>query len=289
MSVVSAGRRVRRLWREAHTDAEMHWQGYVSWRDRLKTLGVFPGPRLRVLEVGTGDRAQLALLFAADHATVTALDLAPVALGSRRPSMWTALLRTRGARVSTHAVARDILHTFRYWAHLGRLSGRRLPFRRVRLVQADAVRLPFPDASFDLVVSSAVWEHLPDVTAATREVRRVLAPGGTAIIQIALFPALQGGHHAEWHSADPTERRSIRPWDHLREGRRPFPTYLNEWREADYRQAVERIFPQTAWEDGEERGQQYLTDAQRAELSGFTERDLLMSGVTAWARRPHQS
>ena len=71
------------------------------------------------------------------------------------------------------------------------------------MVQGDAARLPFPDASFDLVVSSAVWEHLPDVEGATREVGRVPSHDGLAVIQVALFPALQGGHHAEWHSIDP--------------------------------------------------------------------------------------
>ncbi len=43
---------------------------------------------------------------------------------------------------------------------------------------ADAESIPYPDASFDLVVGHAVLHHIPDVELALREVLRVLKPGG---------------------------------------------------------------------------------------------------------------
>ena len=43
---------------------------------------------------------------------------------------------------------------------------------------ADAERIPYDDATFDLVVGHAVLHHIPDVELALREVLRVLKPGG---------------------------------------------------------------------------------------------------------------
>ena len=45
-------------------------------------------------------------------------------------------------------------------------------------VLADAARLPFRDASFDLYASFETIEHVEDDPAVVREARRVLAPGG---------------------------------------------------------------------------------------------------------------
>lgn len=55
--------------------------------------------------------------------------------------------------------------------------------RNVEFVEAEAERLPFPDASFDVVVSNGVIDLIPDKEAVFAELRRVLSPGGR--IQIA--------------------------------------------------------------------------------------------------------
>ena len=49
---------------------------------------------------------------------------------------------------------------------------------------ADAERLDFPDNAFDLVYSHGVLHHTPDTPAAIREVRRVLRPGGRAVVML---------------------------------------------------------------------------------------------------------
>ncbi len=50
-------------------------------------------------------------------------------------------------------------------------------------VKADITALPFEADAFDLILCSHVLEHVPDDDAAMRELARVLAPGGLAVIQ----------------------------------------------------------------------------------------------------------
>jgi SAM-dependent methyltransferase len=45
----------------------------------------------------------------------------------------------------------------------------------------DGQRLPFPDASFDVVFSSNVLEHIAALDSVQREIARVLRPGGVAL------------------------------------------------------------------------------------------------------------
>ena len=47
-----------------------------------------------------------------------------------------------------------------------------------RWVEADALRLPFPDTHFDLVTSAFGFRNLADYDAGLREIARVLKPGG---------------------------------------------------------------------------------------------------------------
>jgi SAM-dependent methyltransferase len=48
----------------------------------------------------------------------------------------------------------------------------------------DITRLTYPDGSLDLIVSSDVLEHVPDVSAAFRESARVLRPGGAHVFTV---------------------------------------------------------------------------------------------------------
>ena len=55
---------------------------------------------------------------------------------------------------------------------------------RVQLDEGLATALPYPDASFDRVISSLVVHHLADADKrrALAEIRRVLAPGGIFLL-----------------------------------------------------------------------------------------------------------
>lgn len=50
--------------------------------------------------------------------------------------------------------------------------------------------LTYPDASFDLVLTSETLEHVPSLDAALREIKRVLVPGGWHVFTIPWLPTV---------------------------------------------------------------------------------------------------
>jgi SAM-dependent methyltransferase len=55
-------------------------------------------------------------------------------------------------------------------------------YGRLPITLSDGRLLPFPDASFDLVLSFDVFEHIPDSDGHLREVRRILRSNGTYLL-----------------------------------------------------------------------------------------------------------
>lgn len=80
----------------------------------------------------------------------------------------------------------------------------------VRFVAHDLhERLPFADAAFDRVVSGLVLEHLHDLDGFFREARRVLRPGGVAVVS-GMHPAMMlRGTQARF--TDPATGEVVRP------------------------------------------------------------------------------
>jgi ubiquinone/menaquinone biosynthesis C-methylase UbiE len=107
-----------------------------------------------------------------------------------------------------------------YWAGQARkrgaqaanidLAGHKLT-RGARLASApaqvlgDALKLPFPDGSFDRVLSICAIEHFDDGPQALSEMARVLAPGGELVMSAdtlsrkALYPDLFAAHAQRYH------------------------------------------------------------------------------------------
>ena len=59
---------------------------------------------------------------------------------------------------------------------------------RIALECVDAKALPYPDQSFDGVISNSIIHHLPDPMAAFREIGRVIRPGGLILIRDLMRP-----------------------------------------------------------------------------------------------------
>lgn len=99
---------------------------------------------------------------------------------------------------------------------------------RMRFVVGTAERLPWPAASFDLVVSTTSFDHWASQRAGLAECARVLAPGGCLVLadqfSVLLVPTLLGGQHDKAR----TKRRATRlvraaglrtpRWHHVRAG-----------------------------------------------------------------------
>jgi len=106
-----------------------------------------PGERVLDLGSGAGTDSLVAAQMVGDEGGVTGVDMTPEMLARAR------------------AAAGDMRVT------------------NVEFVEAEAERLPLPDASFDVVISNGVIDLIPDKDAVFAEIFRVLAPGGR--IQIA--------------------------------------------------------------------------------------------------------
>lgn len=80
--------------------------------------------------------------------------------------------------------------------------------RNVRVASGQATAIPLDSASVDRVVSVQVLEYVADVPAALHELRRVLRPGGRAVLWVTDWSTLS------WHSGDAARMaRMTAAWD----------------------------------------------------------------------------
>ena len=84
-------------------------------------------------------------------------------------------------------------------------------------------RMPFPDASFDLVTCLDVLEHTPDDRCTLSELRRVTRPAGTLVVTVPAYQALWSahdvvnGHYRRYRVHELRAAAQEAGWYHLRD------------------------------------------------------------------------
>jgi SAM-dependent methyltransferase len=91
-------------------------------------------------------------------------------------------------------------------------------------VKMDIHEMPFEDSRFDAVLCNHVLEHVSDDIKAMSEIRRVLKPGGWAIMQIPFFSPVPDVTFEDHTITDKREREKIFGQDdHVRKYGRDYP------------------------------------------------------------------
>jgi ubiquinone/menaquinone biosynthesis C-methylase UbiE len=83
-------------------------------------------------------------------------------------------------------------------------------------IKADICDLPFKDNSFDFIICNHVLEHIPDDIKAMQELYRVLAPKGTAILQVPYDANLIKTFEDNTITDQKQRTRIFGQYDHLR-------------------------------------------------------------------------
>jgi SAM-dependent methyltransferase len=100
-------------------------------------------------------------------------------------------------------------------------AGCSFPGDKIEYRMEDAAKTSFKDEQFDLCLSIATLEHVPDPQAVLQEMLRVTKVGGFCYVQAGPLYHSPFGHHMFAYFAD-------YPWIHVRKTREEILTYIKE-------------------------------------------------------------
>ena len=103
--------------------------------------------------------------------------------------------------------------------------------KELQLITFDGVKIPFPDNTFDVVMSNAVLEHVMKIPSAVKEMARVTNEDGINYHRYHNYYSFSGNHK-------PYELNRKHPWGHLRGLIETSPEHLNKVKIYD----LEKIF-----------------------------------------------
>ena len=265
----------------AETEINDHYQLSEMIRKYVK----IEVEKAKILDIGCGRTATQTALFKADGADVTGIDM-EVATYRMNTRTLIDIIKTNGMERAVKSLFRHVLFDKRFFSELSLKYGKVIPFDQLNTRVMNATRLSFPDNIFDFIYSAWAFEHIDNVSAAIKEVNRVLKPAGIAWIAIHLFHSLSGGHHLDWIYPDKSPSGKVPPWDHLLENKYPVNTYLNKLRLKEYREIFHEyidIFDERLALEGEK----ILTPELEKMLldRGYTREDLLTRTVIFLCRK----
>jgi ubiquinone/menaquinone biosynthesis C-methylase UbiE len=114
--------------------------------------------------------------------------------------------------------------------------------------QGDVLPLPWPDAAFTIVTARFAFHHFLDPLAVLREMARVCAPGGTAmVVDAAPAPEKAAAFNRMERLRDPSHTRALPLAEHVELFRRaglPEPRVTHYRRAGDLEGLIARSFPQ---------------------------------------------
>ena len=255
--------------------------------ERLQRLTGTQLRGLRLLDIGPGQQlGHHTYLAAFNDAVGIDLDVNPQGWA---PGPYLHLLRSNGPMRLLKTVGRKALGVdFRLRREIvRRIGAKQVP--RPKLRRMDATAMDFDDASFDLVFSRAVFEHIAEPELAFREVVRVLRPGGVAHLNIHLYTSDSGCHDVRILGGN---RGELPYWPHLREASRPMVienSFLNRIRLPRWEELVARELPGARLEAEEDANPSVRDElaAVRAggELGEYEDRELLNVALNAvWVK-----